>query len=259
MGKKVEPAAFTADPRRRRAQLGAFVERWRPSVDAVTHARHRTMLNVVLGEIARAPAAVRAGGRRLRRRARPAHRRRRARRRACCRTAGRSRRSVVLVMADRWSASRSRSAATSATARRICARRRRARSRGVRSTDLAALELPRDRLRRRRRAAAALSERRRWSGDTSLAARALLDGAARHRARASAASARIPDAPRTLDLDLILYGDAIIDEPGLVVPHPRFRQRRFVLEPLAEIAADWRDPVSGPDGRGAAASDSGSS
>ena len=53
------------------------------------------------------------------------------------------------------------------------------------------------------------------------------------------------DAPRTLDLDLILYGDEIISAPGLVVPHPRFRQRRFVLEPLAEIASDWRDPVSG--------------
>jgi 2-amino-4-hydroxy-6-hydroxymethyldihydropteridine diphosphokinase len=52
-------------------------------------------------------------------------------------------------------------------------------------------------------------------------------------------------APRTLDLDLILYGDAIIDEPGLVVPHPRFRERRFVLEPLAEIAPGWRDPVTG--------------
>ena len=52
-------------------------------------------------------------------------------------------------------------------------------------------------------------------------------------------------APRTLDLDLILYGDAIIDEPELVVPHPRFRERRFVLEPLAEIAPEWRDPVSG--------------
>jgi 2-amino-4-hydroxy-6-hydroxymethyldihydropteridine diphosphokinase len=52
-------------------------------------------------------------------------------------------------------------------------------------------------------------------------------------------------APRTLDLDLILYGDAVINEPGLVVPHPRFRQRRFVLEPLAEIAPDWRDPVTG--------------
>lgn len=52
-------------------------------------------------------------------------------------------------------------------------------------------------------------------------------------------------AARTLDLDLILYGDAIIDEPGLTVPHPRFRERRFVLQPLAEIAADWTDPVSG--------------
>ena len=52
-------------------------------------------------------------------------------------------------------------------------------------------------------------------------------------------------APRTLDLDLILYGDAILDELGLIVPHPRFRERRFVLEPLAEIAPDWIDPVSG--------------
>jgi 2-amino-4-hydroxy-6-hydroxymethyldihydropteridine diphosphokinase len=52
-------------------------------------------------------------------------------------------------------------------------------------------------------------------------------------------------APRTLDLDLILYGDSVIEEPGLIVPHPRFRQRRFVLEPLAEVAAEWRDPVSG--------------
>jgi 2-amino-4-hydroxy-6-hydroxymethyldihydropteridine diphosphokinase len=53
------------------------------------------------------------------------------------------------------------------------------------------------------------------------------------------------DAPRPIDLDLILYGMSIIDQPGLVVPHPRFRQRRFVLEPLAEVAADWLDPVSG--------------
>ena len=52
-------------------------------------------------------------------------------------------------------------------------------------------------------------------------------------------------APRTLDLDLILYGNAEITEPGLIVPHPRFRERRFVLEPLAEIAARWRDPVTG--------------
>ncbi|MBI3493547.1 MAG: 2-amino-4-hydroxy-6-hydroxymethyldihydropteridine diphosphokinase, partial [Acidobacteria bacterium] len=54
-----------------------------------------------------------------------------------------------------------------------------------------------------------------------------------------------PNAARTLDLDLILFGDTVIDEAGLVVPHPRFRARRFVLEPLTEIAPDLRDPVSG--------------
>lgn len=54
-----------------------------------------------------------------------------------------------------------------------------------------------------------------------------------------------PNAARTLDLDLILFGDVILDEPDLTVPHPRFRERRFVLEPLAEIAGAWRDPVSG--------------
>ena len=53
------------------------------------------------------------------------------------------------------------------------------------------------------------------------------------------------NAPRSLDLDLLLFGDAVIDEPGLIVPHPRFRQRRFVLEPLAEIAPDMKDPVTG--------------
>jgi 2-amino-4-hydroxy-6-hydroxymethyldihydropteridine diphosphokinase len=54
-----------------------------------------------------------------------------------------------------------------------------------------------------------------------------------------------PGAPRTLDLDLVLAGDEIIDEPGLQVPHPRFRDRFFVLGPLAEIASDLRDPVTG--------------
>ncbi len=53
------------------------------------------------------------------------------------------------------------------------------------------------------------------------------------------------NAPRTLDLDLVLFGDAIVDEPGLVLPHPRFRRRRFVLQPLAEIAPDLRDPITG--------------
>jgi len=54
-----------------------------------------------------------------------------------------------------------------------------------------------------------------------------------------------PNAPRTLDLDLILLGDQVIAEPDLIVPHPRFRERRFVLEPLVEIAADLVDPVTG--------------
>jgi 2-amino-4-hydroxy-6-hydroxymethyldihydropteridine diphosphokinase len=53
------------------------------------------------------------------------------------------------------------------------------------------------------------------------------------------------NAARTLDLDLILMGNLVLNEEGLVVPHPRFRERRFVLEPLAEIAPDLVDPVTG--------------
>jgi 2-amino-4-hydroxy-6-hydroxymethyldihydropteridine diphosphokinase len=81
-------------------------------------------------------------------------------------------------------------------------------------------------------------------GKTALPARALLDALLaieleRGRERPHA------NAPRTLDLDLILFGDAVIDEPGLTVPHPRFRERRFVLEPLSEIEPALRDPVTG--------------
>ncbi len=50
---------------------------------------------------------------------------------------------------------------------------------------------------------------------------------------------------RTLDLDLILYGDLVTESDALSVPHPRFRERRFVLEPLAAIAPDVVDPVTG--------------
>ena len=53
-----------------------------------------------------------------------------------------------------------------------------------------------------------------------------------------------PMAPRTLDADLLLYGDEIIREDGLTIPHPRFRERDFVLRPLAEIAPDMIDPVT---------------
>jgi 2-amino-4-hydroxy-6-hydroxymethyldihydropteridine diphosphokinase len=50
---------------------------------------------------------------------------------------------------------------------------------------------------------------------------------------------------RTLDLDLILYGDVVIRDDGIVVPHPRFRERLFVLEPLAVLTPELLDPVTG--------------
>ena len=52
--------------------------------------------------------------------------------------------------------------------------------------------------------------------------------------------------PRTIDLDLLLYGDESLDEPGLTVPHPRLHGRRFVLEPLAELDPDLVVPGHGP-------------
>ncbi len=51
--------------------------------------------------------------------------------------------------------------------------------------------------------------------------------------------------PRVLDLDIILWSEGPWGGSGLVVPHPEFRRRRFVLEPLAEIAPGWRDPITG--------------
>ncbi len=51
--------------------------------------------------------------------------------------------------------------------------------------------------------------------------------------------------PRTLDLDLLLFGDVIIDEPGLHLPHPRLEERSFVLEPLNELAPEMLHPALG--------------
>jgi len=80
--------------------------------------------------------------------------------------------------------------------------------------------------------------------DTELGAAELLHELqaleARHGRRRSFANA-----PRTLDLDLLLYGDERIDAPGLVVPHPRMHERAFVLRPLAEIAPQASIPDHG--------------
>ncbi|MBA3348028.1 MAG: 2-amino-4-hydroxy-6-hydroxymethyldihydropteridine diphosphokinase [Actinobacteria bacterium] len=54
--------------------------------------------------------------------------------------------------------------------------------------------------------------------------------------------------PRTVDLDLLLYGDRAVDEEGLTVPHPRLHERRFALEPLAELAPELVVPGRGPVG-----------
>jgi len=53
------------------------------------------------------------------------------------------------------------------------------------------------------------------------------------------------NAPRSIDIDIILYGDLVMETPELTIPHPRFTERAFVLIPLLEIAPDLRHPVSG--------------
>ena len=81
-------------------------------------------------------------------------------------------------------------------------------------------------------------------GETSLTPRELLDGLLAIE-QGYGRERPFPNAPRTLDLDLILFGDVHEQSTGLHVPHPRFRERFFVLGPLAEIAPDLIDPVSG--------------
>jgi 2-amino-4-hydroxy-6-hydroxymethyldihydropteridine diphosphokinase len=81
-------------------------------------------------------------------------------------------------------------------------------------------------------------------GESAFSPRELLE---RLRAIESAAgrTRSTPGAPRTLDLDLILAAELVVDEPDLQVPHPRFRERLFVLEPLAALAPDLIDPITG--------------
>ncbi len=81
-------------------------------------------------------------------------------------------------------------------------------------------------------------------GSTDLDARAMLDALLAIE-REYGRERPFPGAPRTLDLDLVLLGNQIVDEPGLQVPHPRFRDRFFVLGPLVEIGGSMIDPVTG--------------
>jgi 2-amino-4-hydroxy-6-hydroxymethyldihydropteridine diphosphokinase len=55
----------------------------------------------------------------------------------------------------------------------------------------------------------------------------------------------VPQGPRTIDLDLLLYGAAVVDEPGLELPHPRLHERAFVLVPLLDLAPDLHHPRTG--------------
>jgi len=76
--------------------------------------------------------------------------------------------------------------------------------------------------------------------DTTLAPRELLDGLLDIEKR-HGRKREIANGPRTLDLDIVLYGDQVIDEPGLTIPHPRAHERSFVLDPLREI---WPEAAS---------------
>lgn len=81
--------------------------------------------------------------------------------------------------------------------------------------------------------------------DTRLGAQALLQALLAIEARHGRARP-YRNAPRTLDLDLLLYGDHVLDTPALTVPHPRLHLRAFVLEPLAELAPGLEIPRRGP-------------
>ncbi len=80
--------------------------------------------------------------------------------------------------------------------------------------------------------------------DTELSPRALLAELQELEARAGRVRAG-RNAPRTLDLDLLLHGDAVLDEPDLQLPHPRLHLRAFVLEPACDVAPRLRHPLLG--------------
>lgn len=80
--------------------------------------------------------------------------------------------------------------------------------------------------------------------ETALAPHALLDAVLTIE-RVNGRVREFPNAPRTLDLDIVLYGDVVLQEPGLTIPHARMLERAFVMVPLAEIAPDVVVPGQG--------------
>jgi 2-amino-4-hydroxy-6-hydroxymethyldihydropteridine diphosphokinase len=86
------------------------------------------------------------------------------------------------------------------------------------------------------------------AGTTELAPRALLDRVLAVE-REMGRERTFRNAPRVIDVDVLAYGDRVIDEPELAVPHPGIPTRGFVLHPLAEVAPAWRHPVLGKTAR----------
>lgn len=79
--------------------------------------------------------------------------------------------------------------------------------------------------------------------ETSLSPRQLLAEFQRIETAVFRRTRDVPWGPRTMDLDILLYGGLVLEEEGLVIPHPRLHQRRFVLVPLAEIAPEVVHPL----------------
>src|ERR1039457_6384092 len=79
--------------------------------------------------------------------------------------------------------------------------------------------------------------------ETGLTPRQLLSGLQQIEAGPFRRVRSVPKGPRTMDLDILLFGSAAVFEDGLVIPHPRLHERRFVLEPLAEIAPEFQHPL----------------
>lgn len=80
--------------------------------------------------------------------------------------------------------------------------------------------------------------------ETTLAPHALLD-ALLNIERVNGRVREFPNAPRTLDLDIVLYGDRVVHDPGLTIPHARMLERAFVMVPLAEVAPEMEVPGHG--------------